>query len=128
MDWLKGTWVDRLLLLTSLVATVLLWQWMQNNLSTATPMVRIYHGQTLLASYLLHANKPVHFHAAGDLGDTEVLIEQGEVRILHSSCVSKKCVLSGHRHQMGDILACVPNRILVVIDGQPALKLDAVAE
>jgi len=91
-------------------------------------MVHIYHGKALLATYPLHPEKTIHFEAQGDIGLSEITIDQQGVRITHSSCVSQRCVLSGHRHRIGDILACVPNRILVSIEGSQKLALDAVSE
>ncbi|MBN4082544.1 NusG domain II-containing protein [Mariprofundus ferrooxydans] len=125
--WLKGTWVDRILLLLTLIAITMGWLWIQQNLS-GTPMVHIYHGKALLATYPLHPDHPIHFEAQGDIGLSEITIDQQGVRITHSSCVSQRCVLSGHRHRIGDILACVPNRILVSIEGSQKLALDAVSE
>jgi len=125
--WLKGTWVDRTLLLLTLIAIIMGWLWIQQNLS-GTPMVHIYHGKTLLATYPLHPDKPIHFEAQGDIGLSEITIDSDGVRISHSTCATQRCVLSGHRHRVGDILACVPNRILVSIEGTQKLALDAVSE
>ena len=125
--WLKGTWVDRILLLLAVIAIGMSWQWLHQNLS-GTPMVHIYHGKTLLATYPLHPETPIHFQARGDIGLSEITIDSDGVQISHSSCVSQRCVLSGHRHRVGDILACVPNHILVSIQGTQKLALDAVSE
>jgi len=125
---LKGTWVDRLLLLMALIAVMGAWQWVQASVGASTPMVHIYHGKTLLASYPLTAKKPVDYHAQGDIGGAEVVIEDGHVRIIHSTCATKACVLSGEHHQLGDMIACVPNRILVLIAGEKSRQLDAVTQ
>jgi len=128
LDALKGTWVDRMLLLMALLAVFMAWIFLQHSLGESTPMVHIYHGKTLLATYPLHADKPIHFDAEGDMGGAEVLIESGSVRMIHSTCATKACVLSGEHHQVGDMIACVPNRILVVIEGQASLSLDAISQ
>ena len=126
-DWLKGTWVDRMLLLFTLIAIGVSWAWIQQYVS-GTPMVHIYHGKTLLATYPLHSEKVIDFKAQGDIGVSDIRIDKHGVRIIHSSCSSQRCVLSGHRHRVGDILACVPNRILVTIEGSKSDKLDAISE
>jgi len=125
--WLKGTWVDRTLLLLTLIAITTGWLWIQQNLS-GTPMVHIYHSKTLLATYPLHPEQPIHFEAHGDIGISEITIDSDGVRINHSTCATQRCVLSGHRHRVGDILACVPNRILISIQGTQAMPLDAISE
>jgi len=128
LDFLKGTWVDRLILVIALIVILASWLWVQDLMEASTPMVHVYHGKTLLATYPLNANQSIHFHAQGDVGGAEVVIEDGYVRIIHSTCASKACVLSGEHHQLGDMIACVPNRILVVIDGQKSLTLDAISQ
>ncbi|MDX8397777.1 MAG: NusG domain II-containing protein [Mariprofundaceae bacterium] len=126
--WLKGTWTDRIILLISLLSIMISWQWIQQNLLSGTPMVHIYHAKTLLAKYPLHDSKTIHFQAQGDIGISEIIIDQHGVRIQHSPCVNQRCTLSGHRHHIGDILACVPNKILVSIQGQSQQALDAISE
>ncbi|MDQ6968380.1 MAG: NusG domain II-containing protein [Mariprofundaceae bacterium] len=125
--WLKGTWMDRMLLLIALIAIGISWQWLHQHLS-GTPMVYIYHGKALLATYPLNPEKPIHFEAHGDIGLSEITIDKQGVRITHSSCATQRCVLSGHRHRIGGILACVPNRILVSIQGSQKQPLDAISE
>jgi len=126
--WLKGTWVDRLILLCLLIGIFSAWQWLQQHLQTGTPMVHIYHAKTLLATYPLNTPKAIHFQAQGDIGTSEITINQQQVWINHSSCRSKHCVRSGHRHQIGEMLACVPNRILVTIEGEQRQSFDAITE
>ncbi|MDQ6973693.1 MAG: NusG domain II-containing protein, partial [Mariprofundaceae bacterium] len=102
--------------------------WVQTSLGVSTPMVYIYHGQTLLASYPLKSAHAVHYHAQGDVGGAELVIAAGHVRIIHSTCASKACVLSGEHEHVGDMIVCVPNRILVLIKGEQSLQLDAVSQ
>lgn len=102
-------------------------------IGSGPPMVSIYHDDTLLAVYPLPENgKAIHFQAGGEIGVSEILINAHGARFTSSPCTSQRCVLSGvHRHA-GDIIACVPNRILVSIRGQTAKDhapmLDALAE
>jgi hypothetical protein len=50
----------------------------------------------------------------GPLGQTKLVIDERGARIVESPCPRKICVSAKHT---GDLLACVPNRILVHIDG-----------
>ncbi|MGK2943773.1 MAG: NusG domain II-containing protein [Desulfuromonadales bacterium] len=52
----------------------------------------------------------------GPLGQTHLVIDDQGVRITESSCRQKICVAMGPASHTGDLLACVPNRILVRID------------
>jgi len=125
--WLKGTWIDRLLLILVLGGIALGWSHIQQLVGSGKPMVDIYHGRTLLAEYPLHGKTPVHLAAEGEIGISDVIISDGEVFISESPCRSKRCVRTGHQHRIGDSIVCVPNRILVAIRGD-AQGFDAVVE
>jgi len=90
-------------------------------------MVTIYHDRVQLAQYPLHVQKPIHFTARAELGDSEIIIDGNGVAFLESPCRNKLCILAGHKHRIGDVIACVPNRILVAINGA-AKRFDAVVE
>ena len=97
--------------------------------NSGPPMVMIYHDEQLLARYPIPENgEPIHFNAAGSLGDSEILIDAGGVRFLNSPCSSRYCVAHGARKEHGDIIACVPNRVLIVIEGSNEQALDAIVE
>ena len=53
----------------------------------------------------------------GPLGQTKLVIDERGARIVESPCPRKICVSMGEAKHTGDLLACVPNRILVHIDG-----------
>ena len=53
----------------------------------------------------------------GPLGQTKLVIDERRARIVESPCPRKICVSMGEAKHTGDLLACVPNRILVHIDG-----------
>jgi len=57
---------------------------------------------------------------AGPLGTTQLQIADGRARILTSPCPHKVCIGMGAVSQSGELLACVPNRLLVRIEGGPA--------
>ena len=53
----------------------------------------------------------------GPLGQTKLVIDEQGARIIESPCPRKICVSMGVAKNTADLLACVPNRILVHIDG-----------
>jgi hypothetical protein len=55
--------------------------------------------------------------AAGPLGETEIIVENGAVRIGKSPCPHHYCQRMGSINRKGEILVCVPNRIVVSITG-----------
>jgi len=129
--WFKGSWSDRLLLLVSLIGIAVAWQWIHAEISNGPPMVMIYHDDKLLARYPLPEDgKTIHFDAKGEIGISEILIDAGGVRFVSSPCTTHYCVAHGKRDKHGDIIACVPNRILVAIEGSRLSNqsFDAVVE
>lgn len=52
----------------------------------------------------------------GPLGATQLVIDEQGARITHSPCPRKICIGMGPARNTADLLACVPNRILVRID------------
>lgn len=58
------------------------------------------------------------FDIEGPLGITQMEIGHGAVWVLNSPCPQKICIGLGKAHRAGDLLACVPNRIVVRIEGE----------
>lgn len=54
---------------------------------------------------------------AGPLGPTRIVIDDHGVRIVDSPCPRKVCLAMGPARHAGELVACVPNHILVRIEG-----------
>jgi len=116
--WLKGSWTDRVILLISVVGIIYAWQWIHAEVSSGPAMVQIFHDETLLAQYPFpEPGKSIHFNAEGELGISEIIINAEGIHFSSSPCTTQFCVANGHRSESGDIIACVPNRILATIKG-----------
>ena len=57
------------------------------------------------------------FDVAGDLGNSTLEIKQGKVRFISSPCRAKICVHAGWIQSSGQLIACVPNGVLVELVG-----------
>jgi len=127
---LKGSWMDRLLLLAALISIVSAWFAIQTQIASGPAMAEIYHGKMLLASYPLpqHGGKAITLEVEGDLGLSEIVIDEHGARIASSPCSSQHCVLSGPHSHAGEIVACVPNKILIVLRGSGVSGFDAIVE
>ena len=62
----------------------------------------------------------------GPLGTTEVEINQGRARIVRSPCKLKVCIKSGYIQYADRLSACLPNKVVVRIEGESQRGLDAV--
>ena len=71
----------------------------------------------LVARYSLDDSRTVEVH--GPLGSTYVEINEGAARIVGSPCAQKTCVRMGRIRRAGEVVICVPNRVVVRIGGKP---------
>ncbi|WP_305041502.1 NusG domain II-containing protein [Geoalkalibacter sp.] len=53
----------------------------------------------------------------GPLGDTLLEIADGRARILSSPCPHKVCMGMGGVFRRGELIACIPNRLIISIEG-----------
>jgi hypothetical protein len=68
-----------------------------------------------------------HFaHVPGPLGTTEVEIKNGRARIVCSLCKLKVCIKLGYIQYADSLSACLPNKVVVRIDGKAQRGLDVV--
>ena len=54
----------------------------------------------------------------GKIGKSIIQIKQGKVRMLHSPCPLKLCEKQGFISTRGNEIICVPNRIVIRIEGR----------
>ena len=47
----------------------------------------------------------------------EIVVENGEIYVKHSTCTDKVCVRSGKVSKSGEGIICAPNRVSIEIDG-----------
>ena len=55
----------------------------------------------------------------GPHGHTVVAIRNGRARIVEASCPNKVCMGMGEVSRQGEVIACVPNVLLLHIEGAP---------
>lgn len=62
-------------------------------------------------------NEPRRVELSGPLGISVLQIEEGAVRVISSPCRHQVCVKMGAIRHGGEVLACVPNRLVVRVTG-----------
>jgi hypothetical protein len=90
----------------------------------AGTIVRIRHDHHIVKELSLQEPRTVHI--AGQLGDTVVEIKDQQVRFVSSPCPNKVCILHGWFNLQGEVMACVPNDVIVEILGKD-MRFDAIA-
>ena len=78
--------------------------------------VQVKQGNNVIYKAPLAVDQKVDLE--GPLGITELEIIAGQARIISSPCRFKVCIGMGKISRNGEIIACVPNRLLVQIVGQ----------
>ncbi|MEW6095675.1 MAG: NusG domain II-containing protein [bacterium] len=61
------------------------------------------------------SSKPQTIFAHGRLGTTTIEIKGKKVRVVNSPCPQKICIKMGWKNKNGEIIACVPNKVVVKI-------------
>jgi hypothetical protein len=64
---------------------------------------------------------------AGHTGPVTVEVRGGAVAVTRSTCPHRACVAMGWKRRTGEVIACVPNELLVRVAGGASVALDAVA-
>jgi len=54
---------------------------------------------------------------AGVRGDSIIEVDGHFVRMVDSACPDKVCVHMGRKSQPGDVITCIPNRVVIKIPG-----------
>jgi hypothetical protein len=67
-----------------------------------------------------------HLEAHGPVGRTVVEIQNGAAWVSYSDCHLHICVRTGKISQAGSVIACVPNRVVVRIEGRRQNRYDVI--
>lgn len=111
--WQRMTWLDRLLVVLLLVTAGATQVWLGSRPVGARVVVE-QDGKVVFQAPL---DAPRQVSINGPLGATTLSIEQGAVCILDSPCPRKICMGMGAIQRTGQVIACVPNHLLVRIEG-----------
>jgi hypothetical protein len=79
-----------------------------------------------------HARIPLNRDALvplhGTLGEIDLEVRGGAISVVRSECPNHVCVAMGKKRNAGDVLACVPNALVVRVEGAgPHRAPDAIA-
>ena len=113
--WQQLSWGDRALILGILVASASFIPWLQSGRPGQAAIVRLEN--EVVAT--LSLKKEVEYSVWGPLGETVVQVKDGKVRVLSDPGPQQLCVRQGWISRAGDMLVCLPNRVMVHIPGAP---------
>ena len=64
----------------------------------------------------------------GSIGETIIKINQNSAWVVHSDCPEKICVKTGKIHLAGEMIVCVPNKVVVKITGNQKNQFDVITQ
>jgi len=79
-----------------------------------------------LQNFSKNLNRDETFNTTGHIGETSIEIANKTIRVVSSDCPQKLCIRQGSIKQTGEIIVCVPNKLIISIEGRPKNKFDAI--
>lgn len=122
----RPTLWDGLLALLVLCAAVALLLWLRPAQSDTLTATIVLDGVTLGSYDLMAQNSPQTITVDAPW-PMELALEHGRIRVTHSDCGSQDCVRTGWAHTAGQQIICLPNRMIISLDGTVHRDFDAVS-
>jgi hypothetical protein len=63
-------------------------------------------------------NKNTIINLKGQYSDVKINIENGYVFVSESKCPQKLCIKMGRKNKVNDVIVCIPNRLIIRIEGE----------
>ncbi len=102
---------------------VILWNWSgASNGRKFASMIAIHQGGKLLERVGLERDRIFGLPN----GEMEIEVKESRVRVARSNCPRQLCVNTGWIKTAGEVIACVPNKVLIEIEATDLPALDAV--
>ncbi|NOY77402.1 MAG: NusG domain II-containing protein [Calditrichaeota bacterium] len=98
---------------------------LQGNFKKGTSVVIEYRNHPI---YRLPLNKDQSLSVPGDSGGLVLQIRKGKVWVSQSHCPHKICMRMGKISRPGQIIVCVPNRIVIRITGPNQPTFDVITQ
>lgn len=112
--WQATRLLDRVIIVTvALIASLGLWKTMHG--AAGSELVVEQDGRIV---YVAPLAQPARAAIPGPLGITTVEIENGRASVVAASCPQRLCMAMGAIEHQGEIVACLPNRVLLRISGE----------
>lgn len=117
-------WRDIVIMVISVaVAAASAWAVYRKPIDTTNLIVNAPDGQ-----YMYDLSKPQTVEIRGNIGVSVLEITDGTARFVTSPCDNKTCVAHGFLSGGYDFAACLPNGVMIMIEGTDDDGIDAVAQ
>ncbi len=76
--------------------------------------------------YQLSLSENKEISVLGPIGETKVKVENGSIRITEAPCEQKICQKMGKISHSGEIIVCIPNKIIIHVKSGYEQNLDGI--
>lgn len=120
----RSDWITGIVLLVA--AALVLGAWVAvHHVRGSVAVIRV--NDAIVATVDLGKREPQTLHIQGALGPMVIVSDgTGSVRVTESTCPDQICVHTAPARSPGDQIICVPNRMVITIEGK-GTRIDAVA-
>ena len=59
-------------------------------------------------------------------GEIKVSVEDGKVKIIESGCPHKLCIRTGAAYRSGDVIVCLPQQFMIIVENGESAAVDGV--
>ena len=118
--WRHTTWLDRWILALLLGLTCASWAALTQR--PAGTRIVVERDGTVLFTSTLRETKEVFLD--GPAGGITLVVAKGGVRVREAGCRDKICVRMASISRAGEWIACVPNRLIVRVEGAASERKD----
>jgi hypothetical protein len=103
-------------------ASALFWMGARDARGADGATATVLRGDTVIETVPLSADGILRLR---DVGMT-LEVQSGRIRVVESDCPHDVCVHTGWIGSSGEVIACVPNRVIIRVDGPEEPFLDAI--
>lgn len=104
---------DWLVIMLGLISVILLFQYFW--VTTPASKLKIRQANQIIGIFDLNQNRELHIKGA--MGESQISIQNGQVRFKQSPCRNQYCVHQGWLSRAGQVAICLPNQISLQLMG-----------
>ncbi|MBN2028803.1 NusG domain II-containing protein [bacterium] len=76
--------------------------------------------------YRLSLNKDKDIGVQGPIGETRIKIENGSIWITDAPCREKICQKMGKINHTGEVIVCIPNKVIIQVESGDEQTIDGI--
>ncbi len=76
--------------------------------------------------YRLSLYEDKEIHVRGPIGETRIMVENGSVWITDAPCPQKICQKMGKINRTGEMIVCIPNKVIIQVESGDDQAIDGI--